>query len=83
MPGPGLDTRHLAPVRGVRELSLLPPFLLPLVGAAGGGVDFIAERSRKPKPRIRARGAAGGSPTWAARERAPPRPRGVPRLALR
>lgn len=69
--------------RGSRTLP--PPSLPPAPGGCGrgGGLDFIAERSRKPKPRIRARGAAGGSPTWAARERASPRPRGVPRLALR
>ena len=40
--------------------------------------DFFAERSRKPKPRSRARGTSAGGPTWAARERASQRPRGVP-----
>lgn len=70
--GPRAGHATRSTVNGVREPSPFPrPGWVRPVG------DFTAERSRKPKPRIRARGAAGGGPTWAARERAPPRPRRI------
>lgn len=45
--------------------------------------DFTATRSRKPKPRFRARGAAGGDPTWAAGSARLRGCAGSPCLALR